>query len=472
MTSLWRRTARPEPGRRESASLGSGSIIPAVSSPRAVLRLRELVAHTAYILAAQTLYWVAVGWRRALLRTTFIAVTGTHGKTTTKEMLAAILGSSWPTFRTASNENTGLPLTLNILRVRPWQRFAVVEIGVGAPGEMRRLARLVRPDVAVMLTVLRTHTKAFGDQERHAREKAVLLRALRPGGLAVINADDPLAAGMAEVVRCRVVRSGTCPGFDVWAEGATSRWPGRLEFDVRTRDGEFCHARTRLVGTHWCTSATAALATARALGVPLPDAVAALAAVEPFQGRMQPMLLPSGAVVLRDDYDGSIDAFEAGLRVLAEARAARRIAVIADASDYGSTVRRKRVGHLGRESARVADVVVFVGQAAEHGRRGALAAGVAPENVHAFRTLPEAANFLHDTLQCGDFVLLKGRVSDHLARVFFAQLGPVRCQLAQCEKRILCDECADLGIAPDQRNRAMIAPVERATSEGLGLPAS
>ena len=100
MTSLGRRTARPEPGRRESAALGSGSIMPAVSAPRAVLCVRKVVAHTAYALAAQTLYWVAVGWRRALLRTTFIAVTGTHGKTTTKEMLATILGSSWPTFRT------------------------------------------------------------------------------------------------------------------------------------------------------------------------------------------------------------------------------------------------------------------------------------------------------------------------------------------------------------------------------------
>ena len=184
---------------------------------------------------------------------------------------------------------------------------------------------------------------------------------------------------------------------------------------------------------------------------------------------MQPMLLPSGAVVLRDDYDGSIDAFEAGLKVLAEARAARRIAVIADASDYGSTPRRRRLVRLGRASARVAEVVVFVGLSAESGRRGATAAGLAPENVHAFRALPEAARFLQDTLRHGDVVLLKGRVSDHLARLFFAQLGPVRCRLAHCEKLILCDECAELGIAPGHRNLATIAPVERATShEGSG----
>ena len=112
---------------------------------------------------------------------------------------------------------------------------------------------------------------------------------------------------------------------------------------------------------------------------------------------------------------------------------------------------------------------MFVGLSAESGRRGATAAGLAPENVHAFLSLPEAARFSQDTLRHGDVVLLKGRVSDHLARLFFAQLGPVRCRLAHCEKLILCDECAELGIAPGHRNLATIVPVERATThEGSG----
>lgn len=431
-----------------------------MSSRRAIPRFRDLIVRAAYVVVAQTLYWVAALWRRALLRTTFIAVTGSHGKTTTKEMLATILASWRPTFRTRNNENSGLPLTLGLLRVRPWQRFAVIEIGVGAPGEMRRLARLVRPDVAVVLTVLHTHIKAFGDQEAYAREKAVLLRELRPGGWAVLNADDPSVATMAEVVQGTVVRSGTSPAFDVWAENITSRWPGRLEFDVHTKLGESCHARTRLVGTHWCVSATAALATAWSLGLPLEEAAAALATAEPFLARMQPMLLPSGAVMVRDDYDGSFDAFAAGLRVLGEARAARRIAVVADASDYGNAMRRKRVAQLGREAARVAEVVVFVGEAAAYGRRGALASGFAPENVHAFKDLSEAAAYLRDTLRRGDLGLLKGRISDHLARLFFAQLGPVGCWKDNCEKLFLCDTCPELGIAPGDRARAMVATVE------------
>jgi len=433
---------------------------------RHALAVRALLSRVVTILVAQTLYWVAAVWRRTLRRTTFIAVTGTHGKTTTKEMLGAILGSVSDTYRTRGNENTGLSLTLNVLRVRLKHRFAVIEIGVGAPGEMRRLARLVRPDLAVILTMLRTHMKAFGGIDAHATEKAILLEELRPGGTAVLNADDPRVAAMAASVRGRVVRSGTSPEFDVWAEGATSAWPGRLEFEVRTREGESCHVRTRLVGTHWCASATAALAAARALGIPLAQAAAALAEVEPFRSRMQPMLVPSGAVVIRDEYDGSIDTFEAGLKVLAEARVARRIAVISDVSEYGPTMRRKRVAYLGREAARVAEVVVFVGEAARHGRKGALAAGSAPERTHAFSDLREAAQFLRAMLRPGDLVYLKGRITDDMSRLFFALLGPIRCWKETCDRVGGCDACPELGIAPEDSAKATPVPVPREVEPG------
>jgi UDP-N-acetylmuramoyl-tripeptide--D-alanyl-D-alanine ligase len=440
-------------------SRGPRSIIRGVSANRVLLRVREQFLHALYVVGAQALYWAAVLWRRMLRRTTFIAVTGTHGKTTTKEILATVLGLQQPTFRTTGNQNTGLPLTLNILRVRPSHRYAVIEVGVGAPGEMRRLARLVHPDVALMLPVLKTHMKTFADQDAHAREKAVLLDSLSRNGVAILDADDPRVAGMAPLVKGRIVRSGTSPAFDVWADAITSRWPERLEFDIHTSDGESHHVRTRLVGAHWCPSVTAALAAARSLGVPLEKAAAAVELAAPFPARMQPVVLPSGAVMLRDDYDGSFDAFRGAVRVLADARAARRIAVIADASDFGSTARRKRVARLGREIAPVAEVAIFVGVAAIHGKRGALAAGLAPENAHAFRELREAADFLRASLGEGDLVLLRGRVTDHLGRLFFAQLGEVGCWKAHCSKVISCDDCPELGAAPEDRRRARIAPV-------------
>ena len=430
-----------------------------VRSPGPGRGASALLARILHVAVAQTLYLVAFLWRRALRRTTFVAVTGTHGKTTAKEMLAAVLGAGGAAFRSSANDNTGLLLTRNILRVRPRHRFAVIEIGVGAPGEMRRLARLVKPDAAVVLTVLRTHMKAFGGLDAHAAEKAVLLEELRPGGVAVLNADDPRVAAMAAAVRGTVVRSGTSPQFDVWAERATSAWPDRLELDVRTRTGEASRVRTRLVGTHWCAAVTAVLAAATALGIPLAAAAAAIAAVEPFEGRMQPVLLPSGATVIRDEYDGSIDTFEAAVAVLADARAGRRVAVIADVSDFGSTMRRKRVAYLGARIAAVADLVVFVGPAASYGRDAAVAAGVAPGNAHAIARASEAAAFLRTALGPGDLVYLKGRVSDHLSRLVFALLGPIRCWKETCELRILCDSCPELGSAPGDRALARPAPI-------------
>jgi len=444
--------------------------MPPVTWSRLPRSMWALVAGVAYAGAAQTLYWIAVLWRRALVRTTFVAVTGTHGKTTTKELLGAVLGSWRPTIRGRHNENTGLPLTLNVLRVRPWHAFAVIEVGVGAPGEMRRLARLVRPDVAVVLAVLQAHIKAFGTRERHAAEKALLLERLAPGGVAVLNGDDPLVATMSAPAYAATMRFGTSPELDLWADGATSRWPARLELDVHARDGETRHVRTRLVGTHWVPAVTAALVVARRLGVPLARAADAVFSQEPFTSRMQPMLLPGGAVMLRDEYDGSYETFTAAMRVLADARATRRIVVISDVSDYGATMRRKRVMHLAREAAPAAEVVAFVGEAAAYGRRAAVAAGVAPENAHAFASLREAVEFLGAVLAPGDLVLLKGRITDHVSRLYFACLGPIACWRSDCTKVIACDVCPELGCTPADVRRAVPAPVPPAGIEGAGAP--
>jgi len=422
-------------------------------------RLKKLVTWAAYAVVAQALYWIAVVWRRALLRTTFVAVTGTQGKTTATELLATVLGAWRPTFRTRGDENTGLPLTLAVLGVRPWHRFAVIEIGVAAPGQMRRLARLVHPDVALVLAVLRTHVNAFGDRHRHAAEKAILLEELRPGGVAVLNGEDPLVARMAPA-RGSVVLVGASPGFDVWADGISARWPERLELDVHTRGGESCHVRTRLVGTHWASAVSAVVAAAGSLGVPLGQAAAAIVSVEPVLARMQPMLLPCGAVMLRDEFDGSIDTFEAGMRVLAEARAERRIVVISDVSDSEITTPGERLAHLGREIARVAQVAVFVGEGAEHGKRGTLAGGIAPQNVHAVANVREAGNLLQGMLRRGDLVFLAGALPSSLERVFLAQLGPIGCWEDNCWKLVMCDVCSELGINRSNATRATIVPPE------------
>jgi UDP-N-acetylmuramoyl-tripeptide--D-alanyl-D-alanine ligase len=179
------------------------------------------------------LYVVAFIWRRLLLRTTFIAVTGSLGKTTAKECLAAVLASRGSTFRSYRNQNAAGAVVLNVLRVRPWHRSAVLEMAAASPKSMRRFARLVRPDVAIVLNVLRTHTTTFRDLDEHAAEKSLLLSAMSSRGLAVLNSDDPLVKCMAGGVERRAVLFGTTADCDYQAEQISAGWPRRLTFVVR-----------------------------------------------------------------------------------------------------------------------------------------------------------------------------------------------------------------------------------------------
>jgi UDP-N-acetylmuramoyl-tripeptide--D-alanyl-D-alanine ligase len=139
------------------------------------------------------LFRLARLWRGVLVRTTFIAVTGSLGKTTTTRLLAGILATRGRTFHTVGNQNSGFMVPLNILRVRPWHHYAVID----GPGVMRTLARTLRPDVAVILGVFPTHTASFISLDQHADEKAMLLESLAPGGIAVLNGGGPRVARMA-----------------------------------------------------------------------------------------------------------------------------------------------------------------------------------------------------------------------------------------------------------------------------------
>lgn len=428
-----------------------------VTSRRINYWFREVVIGAFVMRLHPVIYGLAFVWRRLLFRTTVIAITGSLGKTTTKECLAVVLGSGAPTFRSHRNQNAPRGVALNILRIRPWHRYAVIEVAGAGPGMMRKSARLLRPDVAIILNVLRTHTTVFTDLEQHAAEKARLLDALKPAGIAVLNDDDPMVSSLATQPDARVRRFGTAANLKYRVDHVSAKWPNRLSFVFH--DGSVDQpVDTQLVGTQWLLSAAAVLTAATALGVSPSDAARALKTAEPFAGRMQPMLLPGGAVVLRDDYNASIDTIESSLRVLEEASALRRLLVITDMSDFGRN-RKQRLKYLAGRSAQVSDVALFIGELADYGKRRAIEAGLPATMVHAFPSLRLAAEFLKGELRPGDLMLLKGRTTDHAARIFFAQLGRVGCWKDYCEKRMLCDVCWELDVTPDEMRAAtLVAP--------------
>jgi len=412
------------------------------------LRILRRAGILLWRIKCELMYLAAFLWRRLLFRTTFIAITGSVGKTTAKECLATILASRARTAKTLRNQNgiDGLPRTM--LRVRPWHRFAVLEVATSGHGQMRKWARMVRPHVAVVLAVARAHMKSFRTLENVAREKSMLPAALSPGGIAVLNGDDPLVAGMANG-RYRVVWFGSSPEFDLHADELTSGWPERLSFRVHACGGSM-RVQTRLIGTHWKNSVLAALAASQACGVPMADAVRAIASVEPVPGRLQPVTLPSGAVLIRDDYNGSTDTLAKALPVLAEAKAARKFLVISDVTD-SSQRPRDRLAKFGREAARIANFALFIGPRAEHGVKGALSGGMPPGHALSFATFEPAVEFLASELRQNDLVLVRGRTCDHLARVYFKLLGTVKCRKLDCEKTLLCDYCSELGFKPCQK---------------------
>lgn len=306
-----------------------------------------------------------------------------------------------------------------ILQTRYRHRFAVLEAATDHPGYLWRAARLIRPHLAVILSVARTHTQSFPTLEDTAAEKARLLDALRPGGIAILNGDDPRVRAMAARCRHRVMLFGCSPDFDLWASQVSSQWPARL------------------------ASALAALAGALCCGLDPKSAIAPLEQVEPHRARMEPVPLPSGAILLRDDFNGSLDTLTPALHVLAQAHAQRRVLVLSDASDSGKRT-SVRIRELGQQAARCCDLAIFLGEHSRRARNAAVHSGMPPQNVHSFATLPEAAAFLASELRPGDLALLRGRTVDHLGRIYFAQLGSVGCALTHCPRLLLCDHCYEL----------------------------
>lgn len=406
------------------------------------LRIRQQIVGSllSWPMAAFFLDWAAFFWRRLLLGTTFIAVTGSLGKTTTKELLGQILQTKGRTYKTLRNQNGGKLVALNILRVRPWHRYAVIEVGVGRPGQMRRLARLVRPDVAVILGVQRTHTTAFVDLDQHAREKSILLRHLRPGGVAVLNGEDARVKRLSSSGQDFFF--GMSNDFDFWATDVTSSWPNGLSFAFHSGEA-VQRVQTQLVGEHWVVAVTAALSVGLLLGVGGREAAGAIQSVSPFPGRLSRNVLPSGAIFLRDDYNASIEALEAAFKVLKSIPNSRRFLVITDFSDFGKN-RRQRLKFLVEQAAGIVEQLVLIGERADYGCRRAQEVGFPSCRVEGFSTVEHAAHFLRGELRSGDVVLLKGRTTDHAGRIFLAQLGAIHCWKEYCPKRLLCDFCWEL----------------------------
>ncbi|KLN33612.1 UDP-N-acetylmuramoyl-tripeptide--D-alanyl-D-alanine ligase [Cellulosimicrobium cellulans] len=364
-----------------------------------------------------------------------VAVTGSVGKTTTKDLLGQLLRPEGETVvpRGSFNNEIGLPLT--VLEADESTRFLVLEMGASGVGHLTYLTRIAPPDVSVVLVVGSAHLGEFGGIEAVARAKSELVTGLAPGGVAVLNADDLRVAAMAELAPGEVVTFGTIPAADVRAEDLGIDRTGRASFTLRVRPGaagdaqpaEETHARATLglVGEHHVTNALAAATAALRLGVALPDVAARLSdarALSPH--RMQVTERPDGITVIDDSYNANPDSMRAALKALAvmAGRDRRSVAVLGEMLELGED---SRVAHddLGRLVVRLnVKLLVVVGEGAGGIHDGATQEGSWGDETRFVPDVEAASALLRDELREGDVVLVKAsngsglwRLGDELA---------------------------------------------------------
>lgn len=348
-------------------------------------------------------------WRRERFEGTVVAVTGSVGKTTTKEMVAAVLSTRFNVLKSPGNYNTEIGLPLALLDLSPAHQAAVLEMAMRGPGQIRYLARLSRPQVGVVTVIGETHVELLGSVENIARAKAELVEELPPDGLAVLNADDPWQRGMAESTRARVVWYGLGPGAQVTAEGIEPRGAAGVSFVLRApalAAGEAV-IRLPLPGRHHVTDALAAAAVGLALGLTVDEVRQGLEGVEPAAMRSRILSL-GGLTVIDDTYNASPTSVKAALSSLREVAATRRVAVLGDMLELGD---HAGAGH--RDVGRVAaaarvDILVTVGDLAREIGAGAADGGLAAGRVHHCASTGEAVEWLRRVLRPGDTVLVKG----------------------------------------------------------------
>ena len=389
-------------------------------------------------------------------RVRVVAVVGSVGKTTTTRAVAAALGA--PIGRVAQmNANTPVGVGRALLGARPWHRHAVIEAAINGPGQMRRQAQMIQPDIAVVTAIASDHWKSFSTLEQTRDEKAEMLRALPRTGVAVVNADDPNVRWMATQTKARVVLVGEAPDADVRVTDIALDWPHGTRFNAHI-DGRVVPVTTRLLGRHMVFPALAALAVANVEGVPLERAVAALANLQPTFSRMQLVPLENGAFVIRDDYKASLESIAAAAETLAQIPARRRIVVLGALSEARG---RQDFRDAGATLGAAADRVVLVGPSGDMQpyRSGLARGGVARENVQRVHNAREAAELLGPELRDGDVVLTKGRQQQALARVALALSGrDVQCRADPCPfKRMVCDLCPYLEQPFDGRKVSPLA---------------
>jgi UDP-N-acetylmuramoyl-tripeptide--D-alanyl-D-alanine ligase len=373
----------------------------------------------ALLRAADTLqaYQTLAANYRQSLALKVLAITGSNGKTSTKDFAASVLARRFRVIKTEGNFNNHVGLPRTILEATSEDEVGVWEIGMNHPGEIAALSKIAAPDAAIITNIGVAHIEFMGSREAIATEKGALAEAVEPQGTVILNADDSFSAGIAARTRAKVVFAGTTGGavraieIRQSAEGS--------EFTI-VESAHRCRAQLPVAGSHMVQNALLAVAAGRAFGLSIEECAAGLAAAPLTKARLQIKEI-GGVQFLDDSYNANPDSMKAALRTLVELDAeGKRIAVLGEMRELGAESER---GH--REIGEIAatlgvDQLITIGDAAGPIAEGARTAGL--DKVSSAASTGEAAKLLGEIAEPGDLVLIKGSRAARTEEVI-AQFG-------------------------------------------------
>jgi UDP-N-acetylmuramoyl-tripeptide--D-alanyl-D-alanine ligase len=347
---------------------------------------------------------------------TVVAVTGSSGKTSTKDLLAQVLPALGATVAAEASYNSEVGVPLTVVRVEPDTRYLVVEMGARGPGHLAYLTEIAQPDISVVLNVGTAHVGEFGSREAVARAKSELVQALSPSGLAVLNADDTAVAAMASLSAAPVVFVGRSSSGRAAAQvraervelGRAARPTFELVSDLASASGR-ARVELRLHGEHQVDNALAVAAVALSLGLPVAEAAERLSAAEPAsRWRMEVVERSDGVTVVNDAYNANPESMRAALRALvAMSRGRRSWAVLGEMRELGPVSEREHAELAGVAARLGVDRLVVVGE----GARAAYEAALLSSTWQAPPILVPDTDAAFDAVQAelaeGDVVLLK-----------------------------------------------------------------
>lgn len=349
-------------------------------------------------------------WNRRQSSALVAAVTGSVGKTTTRQMIAAVLGTQFRGLQSPRNFNNEIGVPLSLLQLTSEHDFAVLEMGAGRTGDIRLLTELAQPEFGIVTRVAAAHLATFGSMEAIRRTKQELVEAIGSDGKVFLNADDPAVSSMAAVTAAEIITFGFSNDAQIRASHIESR-NGNCSLTVDGRDFGFQGAR------HLATSAMAAIAVGRVVGIPDAQIAEGLASFQPDAGRGR-IVMRSPWTVIDDSYNASPASVHAAVSALSDWPQARhRLLVLGDMLELGSESEKAHY-EIGRSlmSSSVDHTLVF-GQYAEHVVAGAQSTGTSINRISLFHELNMLQTMLDCLLTPGDVVVVKGSRSMQMERV-------------------------------------------------------